>query len=65
MARFFQSIGPSGLRHINLDLVREVVQDVDGTLTLRFDRNDEIKLDQPDAGNCMHIINQLGASARR
>jgi hypothetical protein len=65
MAKFYPFTGPNGIHIINLELVREASQDIDGNLTLRFDRDDEIKLEPPEAGNCMNAINELSVPATR
>ncbi len=65
MAKFFPKTGPNGIHLINLELVREASQDMDGNLMLRFDRDDEIKIEPPEAGNCMAALNELSVPAVR
>jgi hypothetical protein len=37
MADFIILVGDHGYEHVNLDLVRRITEDMDGTITLHFD----------------------------
>lgn len=65
MANFVLLTGPKGFEHINLDLVRRIVEDAgSGSITLHFDSTHTRKLEGNDARIFMDEVNRHWQKAK-
>jgi hypothetical protein len=66
MANFFYTGGPSGWTGINMDLVREVIQDTSsGKITIYFDKQHTVELSGDAAKEFIEVVVRLKSESKQ